>query len=297
MRVIPPDLQARLDSGVTTLARCHIVRRRDGVVMGFTDHDRDIVVDGVPCRAGTGLSASEATTRLGLQVDGAELSGALADDSLTEDDLAAGRFDAATVEIWLLDWSAPDVRVLLSAGTIGEVRREGLAFVAELRSPADRLNQESGRICAAACAADLGDARCGVALDDAAYKGVGSVAALAGKSMFAAAGLDGFADGWFTGGRLVFTGGVNAAIAVEIKSHRVDAGGVTLTLWQAMPQAIAPGDAFVVTAGCDKRFSTCRERFANAANFRGFPHIPGNDFVVAYPNQGEAGHDGGSLQG
>ena len=62
-----------------------------------------------------------------------------------------------------------------------------------------------------------------------------------------------------------------------------------------MPEPIAVGDAFTVTAGCDKAFSTCHDRFANAVNFRGFPHIPGNDFVISYPVQGEPGHDGSSL--
>jgi uncharacterized phage protein (TIGR02218 family) len=297
MRAIPPALQAKLDAGVTTLARCHILRRRDGITMGFTDHDRDLVVDGVTCRAGAGLTASEATARLGLQVDGGEFSGALADDSLTEDDLAAGRWDAADVRVFLVDWSEPHLRVLLAAGTVGEVRREGFAFAAELRSPSDRLNQESGRLYTATCGADLGDARCRVDLDAPAFKGTGHVAALAGTAVFSAAGLGGFADGWFTGGRLVFTSGDNAGLAAEVKIHRADVGGVTLNLWQAMPQVVAIGDAFVVTAGCDKRFATCRDRFANAENFRGFPHIPGNDFVVSYAVQGEAGHDGGSLAG
>src|SRR4051812_31509585 len=133
MRSIPPALQAKLDSGVTTLARCWIVTRRDGVAQGFTEHDEDIVVDGVTCRAGTGLSASEATQQLGLAVAGAEISGALAADTLNEHDLAAGRYDAAAVVVHLVDWSEPSLRVLLAAGVLGEVRREGTAFAAELR--------------------------------------------------------------------------------------------------------------------------------------------------------------------
>ena len=68
-----------------------------------------------------------------------------------------------------------------------------------------------------------------------------------------------------------------------------------LDLWQRAPRPIRPGDAFTVTAGCDKRFDTCRSRFANAKNFRGFPHMPGNDFVVRVPCQGEPGLDGGSF--
>ena len=99
-------------------------------------------------------------------------------------------------------------------------------------------------------------------------------------------------DGWFTAGRIGFTSGANNGLAVEVKTHRVDAGGVSIELWQQMPEPIAAGDTFVVTAGCDKRFATCRDRFANTVNFRGFPHIPGNDFVISIPIAGEPGNDG-----
>jgi uncharacterized phage protein (TIGR02218 family) len=130
MRAVPPELQDRLDSGVTTLCRCWRITRRDGLVQGFTDHDEDLLLDGVVCRAGTGLAASEATQQLGLAVDASEISGALSDDSLNEDDLAAGRYDAAAVETWLVDWSAPHLRLLLARSVLGEVRRDGLAFTA-----------------------------------------------------------------------------------------------------------------------------------------------------------------------
>jgi len=295
MRTIPSALQSRLDSGVTTLCRCWVITRADGVTQGFTEHDADIVLDGVTCHAGSGLTGSEVTQTLGLAVDGSELSGALADDTLNEDDLAAGRYDGAQVDLWLVDWSEPDLRVLLARGTLGEVRREGLAFTAEVRGLAQQLAAPTGRLYTAACSADLGDPRCGVDLDNPIYRGSGTVAALLATSRLSADGLDAFDGGWFTAGKLTFTGGANAGLAVEVKRHRKD-GTVTLELWQAMPEPVEAGDTFTVTAGCDKRFATCRDRFANAINFRGFPHIPGNDFLVRYPLQGEPGHDGGSLQ-
>jgi len=295
MRTIPPALQAKLDSGVTTLCRCWLIARNDGVTQGFTDHDEDILLGGATCKAGSGLSASEATQTLGLAVDGSEFSGALADDTLNEADLAAGRYDAAEVELWLVDWSEPDLRVLLAKGTLGEVKRAGAAFTAEVRGLTQALAQDTGRLYTTTCAADLGDARCKVDLGDPAYRGSGTVAALSGTSSFHAGGLDAFDDGWFTAGRLTFTSGANAWLAVEVKSHR-NGDGVILDLWQAMPEPIAEGDAFTVTAGCDKRFQTCHDRFANVVNFRGFPHIPGNDFVISYPLAGEPGNDGTSLQ-
>ncbi|RED37859.1 putative phage protein (TIGR02218 family) [Rhodopseudomonas thermotolerans] len=292
MRSIPDALQARLDGGVTTLAQCWIVRRRDGAVLGFTDHDRDLVVEGVSCRAGTGFSASEASQRFDLSVDGAEISGALDADLLREADLAAGRFDAAAIESWLVDWSAPELRVLTARGTLGEVRREGAAFTAELRGLADLLSQESGRLYAASCNADLGDARCRVALSSPTWRGEGTVVAAPGTSNITVSGLGGFAPGLFTAGRLSWRSGANAGTAVEIKQHRIVGGEVRLSLWQATAEPIAPGDGFVVTAGCDKLFATCRDRFANSDNFRGFPQIPGNDFVVSYPVPGAPGNSG-----
>jgi uncharacterized phage protein (TIGR02218 family) len=293
---IPSELQAKLDSGVTTLARCWLITRNDGVVQGFTDHDEDIVVNDVICRAGSGLTASEATAQLGLAIGGTELSGAIHDDTLTEADLAAGRYDAAKVEIWLVDWSEPALKVKLNAGVLGEVRREGTAFTAELRGLAYRFAEDCGRLYTKTCNADLGDARCTVDLTTPAMRGEGSIAEVTATSVFAADGLDSYTDDWFTAGRLAWTGGANAGLAVEVKSHRAEGGLVTLELWQAMPEPLAAGDTFTVAAGCDKHFDTCVAKFNNAVNFRGFPHIPGNDFVVRYPVSGEPGHDGGSLQ-
>jgi len=295
MRTIPSALQTKLDSGVTTLCRCWIVTRRDGVVQGFTDHDEDVVLGTTTCRAGTGLTGSEVSQKHGLAVDSSELSGALNDDTLNEDDLAAGLYDAAAVELRLVDWSEPSLNVLIAKGTLGEVRRDGTAFVAEVRGLSQALGEESGRLYTSSCGADLGDGKCKVDLSSPTYRGAGSVVAVTATSSFTASGLDTYATGWFTAGKLTFTGGANAGQSVEVKAHRNHAG-VRIVLWQAMPHPIAAGDTFTVTAGCDKRFATCHDRFNNIVNFRGFPHIPGNDFVMRYPVAGEPGNDGTSLQ-
>lgn len=287
MRFIPAELQAKLDGGVTTLAHCWKLSRRDGVVLGFTDHDENLELDGITFRAATGFTASEAISRFNLSTDGSEVSGALSHDSLSEHDLAGGRFDAAEIECWLVDYTAPALRVLTARGRLGEVRREGLAFTAELRGMADLLAQDSGRLYTAACGADLGDRRCGVDLAAPGLRASGTVSALRGLSQFAASGLSGFAAGWFTAGKLIWTGGANSGLAIEVKSHRTDGGTSVLTLWQKMPEAIVEGDGFTVTAGCDKHFATCRGRFANSENFRGFPHIPGNDFLISVPTPGK----------
>lgn len=294
MRTLPEGMQAHLDSGATTLCHCWKLTRADGLVLGFTDHDNDLAFAGTVYEAGSGFEASEIQSSLGLSIDNLDASGALTSEALGEDALAAGLFDNAEIEIHLVNWADTAQHLLLRKGNIGEVSRSDRAFTAEVRGRAHRLNQPFGRAYTYACDADLGDAACGIDLDDPDYRGAGAVAEAEDRRRFRATGLDGFANGWFERGRLAWTSGANAGLAMEVKVHRAGAAGVHLELWQPMARAIAPGDGFTVTAGCDKQFATCRDRFDNAVNFRGFHMMPGTDFVLSYPSTGDPGNDGES---
>ncbi len=288
MRVLPAGLQEHLDGGATTLCWCWKLSDATGRVLGFTDHDRDLVVDGLRYEASAGFTASEMQASLGLGVDNLEIAGALRSDRLSDSDLAAGRFDDATLEVWLVNWRDLDQRLLMRTGTIGEIARDGAAFVAEVRGLAHALSRPQGRLYQYGCDAELGDARCGVAVAAPAFCGGGTVSMVASPSRFAADGLGAFADGWFARGRLTWIDGANAGAGVEILTHRRDQDRDVFELWQPAMALIVPGDGFTVVAGCDKQFSTCRAKFANAANFRGFPHMPGNDFVLSYATGNDA---------
>jgi uncharacterized phage protein (TIGR02218 family) len=292
MRILPPALAAHLAGGATTLATCWTLTRRDGAVLGFTDHDRDISIGGVTFVARTGLDASEAVSELGLAAVGVEVAGALSAEGLSEAALEAGQFDAADVTVQLVNWADTSQRVLVSKGTIGEVKRRDGAFLAELRSAAHRLNQVDGRLYAKQCDADLGDSRCGVAL--AGFTAAAVVAATDGAMHVEATGLGTYPAGRFTAGALRWTGGANLGGTVEIKGHTLRGDIALLELWRPPAEALLVGAAFTVSAGCDKRFATCRDTFANSANFRGFPHIPGNDRVLRYARAGDR-NDGSSL--
>ncbi len=296
MRSVPPALAAHLATGATTLCNAWRITRRDGLVLGFTDHDRDLVVEGLGFKAAAAIAGSESALAAGLAVTGAELSGALSDASLSDADLAAGLYDGASVDILLVNWMDPTQALLLRRGIIGEVRAADGAFTAEIRAVSDALNQTRGRLFSAGCDADLGDARCGVDLAAPGFFADGAVAAADGALRLRVDGLDTFADGHFARGRLAFTSGANADFATEVKSHRREADAVVIRLWQRPPFAVADGDGFRVTAGCDKLFATCAGRFANAARFRGFPHIPGNDFVITVAVPGEGGYDGSLIR-
>lgn len=294
MRVLPGALQAHLDGGATTLCWCWRLTKVDGVKLGFTDHDRDLSFDGTTFAAATGFTGSEIAGSVGLSVDNLEVQSVLKSSTLNEDELAAGLFDNAAIEIFRVNWQDTDQRVLMRAGSLGEVARGETGFRAEVRGLAHELQQPKGRLFQFGCDADLGDGRCQVDLDLASFKGIGAVTALANQRVFTASGLAAFANDWFTRGLVTWTSGANASAQMEVKLHTLLSGTVTIELWQRMAQDIAVSDAFTVTAGCDKQFTTCKAKFDNAVNFRGFPHMPGNDFAVSYPNTDDTNTDGGS---
>lgn len=213
MRQIPDEMAASIESGAARLCHAWVVRRADGVATGFTDHDRDLTLDDVVCRAGSGWTAGAAESAVGFAAGTASASGVLDDDALAEGDLEAGLFDGASVELWRVDWSEPALKVRLWSGNLARIRRQDGAFIADLEGPLARLERVVGRTYGRLCDARLGDARCGVA-------------EVAGRS-------------------------------------------------------------------CDKRWETCIAQFDNGMNFRGFPDVPGDDFLTAYP-AGSARNDGGS---
>jgi uncharacterized phage protein (TIGR02218 family) len=169
-----------------------------------------------------------------------------------------------------------------------------VAFVAEVRSLAHVLNQTVGRTFQANCDAALGDARCGVNLEAPAFRGTGAVIEVLRDRTFTASGLGDFAAGWFAFGTVAWTSGANAGRRAEVLSHDLAGGVAILTLLEAPVRPIAVTDAFIIRAGCDKRIETCGAKFNNVANFRGFPHIPGQDAVLRYATR-DGGHEGAVL--
>lgn len=163
MRAVPTELAARLDSGAAALCHAWILTRADGLTLGFTDHDRDLTVDGATCRAATGWSAGAHETAAGFAPGLSAALGALDDAAVTAEDIAAGLYDGASVACLRVDWSTPTLLARLWSARIASIRREGQAFTAELEGPLAGLDRVAGRTFGRLCDAVLGDARCGIA--------------------------------------------------------------------------------------------------------------------------------------
>lgn len=296
MKPLPAGMQSDLDSGTTTHCHCWRLVRTDGQALGFTDHDNDLTFAGLTYEASSGFTASAIDTSMGLSVGNMEISGALISERLTEADLAAGLWDAAEITIYRIDWQDVTKRVILLKGNIGEVSRGRLAFVAELRSLAEKLNQDRGRIYTLQCDADLYDSRCTV--DPTSYTNTGVVDSTDGGRTITVndAGIIARANDFFNRGLLTWDSGSNDQYKMEVKEFKRSADGTTatITLWELMPYPIQVGDTFTVKAGCDKVVQTCKAKFDNVVNFRGFPRIPGTDATQFYAKK-DGDNSGGSL--
>lgn len=294
MKTIPAGLAAHLADGTTTLSWCWKVSRTDGEVLGFTDHDEAIAFGGVEFEPESGFTASELRGNSELGVDSQDAEGVLSSDRITETDILDGRWDNAEVEVWRVNWQNPAQRVLLRRGSIGQIRRGRMNFVAEMRSLAHVIDQNVGRTFQYSCDAMLGDGRCRVNLDAPTLRGPGWVAGIIRGRAFTATGLGSYASGLFSRGKLTWSSGANDGRSAEVMTHVQSSGVVSITLMEEPVRDIVPGDSFVIRAGCDKSIEMCRDRFANAKNFRGFPHIPGQDTVIRYGTKSKI-NDGSPL--
>jgi uncharacterized phage protein (TIGR02218 family) len=291
MRTLNPGLAAHLATGTTTLCHCWRLTLKSGETIGFTDHDLSLSFDGTVFEAAAGFTGSEIESSLGFSVDNLEAKGALTSAQLDEQRLRAGDFDNAGIELWRVNWSDSAQRVLMRKGYLGEVTTGGGGFEAEVRGLANVMGQTMGRVYQFGCDAELGDTRCGVALGAAGLSDAGTVATISGAELI----LNGiaFADDWATRGTLMFNSGAGVGKTLAVKRHRLIEGQTRVSLWVEPRFAVSSGDSVTLRAGCDKQFTTCRSKFANAANFRGFPHMPGTDFVLAFAQQDDPANDGG----
>ncbi len=288
MRTLSEDLAARLAAEVTTLCACWRLERRDGQVFGATDHDQPLAFDGVTYQPARGLAGARLESGITLAPGRAAARGALDADFITEDDLAAGLWDGARVDVWRVDWTEPELRLRVWSGELSEVSRSGAAFAAELVSLKAGLERTVGRVYSRKCDAEVGDARCGVNLAAVSYRGTGVVSEVLGAKRFRVSGLGGFAPNWFDGGMLSWETGANTGSTRRVARH----AGSEIGLALAPRFAPGVGDTFVVSAGCAKDFATCGVKFANRIRFRGCPHLPGMDVVLAGPASDRV-NDGG----
>ena len=270
---ISAAMLAHLALEVTTLATCWKITRADATIMYFTDHTSDIPYSGQVYLSASGYSTSPIKSTSSMAVDNLDIFCLLDDAAITASDLSGGIYDFALVEMFAVNYNDLTMgHINLKKGHIGQVSTAGDIFTAEMRGMSQVLQQTVGEIYSRNCRADLGDSRCAVNL--ASFTVTGTLTGATDRANFADSSRT-EADDYFRGGKITWTGGANNGLSMEVKSYTLSTGAIVLQ--QDMPFVIAIGDTYSMYAGCDKSVAICRTTFSNVVNFRGEPHVPGQD--------------------
>lgn len=250
------------------------IERPDGAGLALTSHDRPVVANGIVHRPAPGMMPRATTQEGGLSAAAGEVEGVLSSEALTESDLRAGRWDGARVTLEVADWMAPEAPILrLAGGSLGNVTHRDGRFAADLTGAAAMLDRPVCPVTSAQCRAELGDPDC--AVDVAGRRREARGLSLEGNRLL----LDVAIGEAFRFGRARLLSGEGCGLSATILAVE----GSSLVLRDPFPFPLAEGTRVELFEGCDKRFATCRTRFANAINFRGEPHLPGNDLLTRYP--------------
>jgi uncharacterized phage protein (TIGR02218 family) len=260
---------------LTRFALCWRLERRDGVAIGLTSHDRDLVMDHFLYRSAPGMAPSALEDGDVLEAGALEVDGALSSAAISAEDLRAGRWDGANIRVFAIDWQEPDERVQIVRGQLGAITISQGRYSVELKGPGAALDRPVVEETSPYCRAELGDRRCRV--DLVGRVSIASIIAQDGRALTVDA-AEPFPNAW-GGGRVRWITGRASGLVVGVLSGT----GSQLILVSEVQGAV--GDRVEITEGCDKRFATCRDRFGNAPNFRGEPYLPGIDLLTRYPGE------------
>ena len=292
MKSLTPEFLNHIRSGATTLAFCWRLSLTDGRVFGFTTHDQPLTIEGVVYESENAIAPSAYAQDLSLSADDVELTTLFNHDQITERDLLGGRLDGATFLYFLVNWQSlpsslsatPNNFLELSAGRLGGYSADLRGFKASGLSLIDKLAEKRGIQTSPVCRATLGDSQCKVDLTQ--YRQDAAVVSSPDGRVITLSPIN-KPDGYFSNGTIEFLSGAAAQSSAKIASWSNSLNRIELFL--PLFYEVAAGDQVRLTAGCDKRFSTCRDRFANQLNNRSEPRLPGQDSIISgVPNQDDS---------
>jgi uncharacterized phage protein (TIGR02218 family) len=279
MRIIDPSLQGRLDTGSSTLCRIFTITTAAGAVLRWTDLDIDIEYNGDTYLATRSLKVSNVSTSVNGGVNSTNVEFFYDDAGITRDDILKGEYDSAVLSMSWIDWTFPEYgEVLVFVGEVSVTQatnkfRGGFEATGIL----NRGDMRIGQFYTPECSADLGDARCGK--DTALLTTTGTILSTATRLRFLAT-MTAPENDYFSFGVLTWDTGPNAGRSIEVLSQLEVSGSQQIVLALEMPVDPGVGDTFTILAGCDKRRDTCKTKFDNIVNYRGYPFVPGTDTIT-----------------
>lgn len=260
------------------LQRIHNNKEKQPIIFCFTItlHNNDILY---LCSANKVIHINDFTF---MPNSGLTLYSANFNDSAQDEIILHGIFEQGgiTTEVNLVDSKITIYCIIdnelihFATNYISNFIKHDLEFYITSVPEAVKYNRSILNVYSKKCRAKFGDAKCQVKLDE--YKKQYTIQEI-GVDYISVGGMD-HESGYYTFGDMLIMTSNNVRVQYKILSHindRIQIDGILdknlMTLNQIHDITLIPG--------CDKKFSTCCDKYHNAINFRGEPSIPGDNFL------------------
>ncbi len=284
MKKASPELVEFLaseDSEKIRIADLYRFKLTNGTVLAYTSADFDITYKDLlySCDSAC-ISRSEISWDCGLSVDDVTIELNPSDENLVGtvrmiEAFRNGTFDGAEVQMDLAfykdGWDKePLVLENMFSGNVDVEEVSGSYVKLNVKSLTELLNQDfPSAVYQASCSYSLYCNACGVKKEDHSEENTVESGSTRKKIVCYL-----YRTGsYYQNGVIEFISGANKNIKKSIKQQ---SNGL-LELSTPLPFEPKKGDWFIVSAGCDKTISMCKQKFFNLANYNGTPFIPKAD--------------------
>lgn len=277
MKTTTDDLKSSFEADTTNIVKCWKITLKDSSIIGFTTNSEDFNYNNIKYNSFSSGDVGNIESNLDIEEDSFEFSNMISSELIAESDILSGKYDNATIEIFLIDiQNQSNGKVTLLNGVISDIECKGNMFTAKVKGLKDSIDKTIGEVYSPLCRCRFCDTKCG--LEETNFTFSATITNVSDAVTFITddATILSKTTGYFDNGIIEFTSGNNKGQKMEIKQY---ANG-TFILSLNLPNELKVGDAFNVIAGCDKKFATCCDAFDNAVNFRGEPHLPGIETLL-----------------
>lgn len=255
MRILDKKLRAAIRE-FQSFVYCFIINQLNGEELYLTSSSREVIINNIEFLPDSGLSITE-----GLFNDSGQ--NYLMLEGIFEERGVDRKVDLTGASVKVMIYFSDNNFCHLFTYYCRVFSRGDLDFKMRLEPETVKYGKSLLQLYSKTCRANFGDDRCKI--DKSRYSKKYRLVAINGNNL-KILGLE-QEDGYFNYGEVSC---MDSNFKAKIIRHRAD----NVEIVKAVAGILSEPAEIILTAGCDKNFITCCNKFDNAVNFRGEPFVP-----------------------
>ncbi|QXK92102.1 DUF2163 domain-containing protein [Neoehrlichia mikurensis] len=272
MEITNKNLTKHLSQNIITIAYCWKIILKNNSIIGFTNHDKDLIINNITYHAKSGTQIHPINFNI-ISEGQTKIESVINSDLIDVSDIIHGKYDSSHVEIFIINYENISQGILtLFTGIIHKITLNNDKFIAELKGLSNILSHNITNVFSPQCRAQFCDNQCKSKKEK--FTVISVITNIIHNNMFEDINLL-CIDNYYKYGTVTFLTGKNLNISLSVISNK----DKYIQLAKSPPYPMYINDKYSIIAGCDKNYTTCHNKFNNTKNFRGEPHIPDTNTV------------------